>query len=77
MFCPNCGSENEANARVCSKCGTPLGVEVSPVKKPTMSKKTMGILAGGAIVVVVLLFMLINSMNTINLNKYLILNSQV
>lgn len=72
MFCPNCGSENEANARVCSKCGTPLGVEVSPVKKPTMSKKTMGILAGGAIVVVVLLFMLINSMNTINLNKYLI-----
>jgi len=40
MFCSKCGTENPAGARLCSKCGAPLGTEATPVKTEEKSPET-------------------------------------
>lgn len=52
MNCPNCGAENEAEARFCAECETPLNgqpqVETSPLKEEADDKT---ILSQGPLVV--------------------------
>ena len=33
-LCPNCKTENPANAQICAKCGAPLNAAVKPVEAP-------------------------------------------
>jgi len=40
MFCSKCGTENPAGAKLCSKCGAPLGTEATPVKTAEKSPET-------------------------------------
>lgn len=74
MFCPECGKENPADAKICQSCGKPLKAE--PLKPNSSNKKFSGKLVGlvaAAIILIAAVFMFIsNSANTINLNKYLL-----
>lgn len=51
MNCPNCGAENEADARFCAECGTPLDTqpEVEPTP-PEAAGEDQTILSSGPLV---------------------------
>jgi len=58
IYCQTCGAENQAGARFCAKCGSPLDTGVSPVPSAAGGGKTRGGLVLVAVIalLVVLVF---------------------
>lgn len=78
MFCGNCGIENDDNAKCCRNCGKSLqtqeemkGSEQFVNRIKALPKKLLISIGCGAIALIAIICLIINAGTTINLNKYI------
>ena len=85
MICKNCGMNNKEGAKFCEECGKPLNEERTEVKEQSVQHvkekksfelkkfplKVVGVAVAVVAVFIIILCVSINSGKTINLNKYL------
>jgi hypothetical protein len=57
-YCSECGTENEENARFCSKCGAEITTDFEATRRPVRRKQIFGLPSGIFIVVITIIIAL-------------------
>jgi hypothetical protein len=58
VYCSECGTENEENARFCSKCGAEIITDLGAIRRPVRRKQIFGLPSGIFIAVITLIIVL-------------------